>query len=231
MKTLIFCSLILATLFISTQNAFSNPLTKAEKEGLQLMREEEKLAHDVYQFLHEKWQLPVFSNIANAETRHFNAVGFLLETFTIEDIALNEAGKFNNNEIAFLYDSLTTRGQESLVAALEVGAFIEEFDIADLQHLIEKNTDETIHAVYQNLLRGSRNHLRAFTFQLSNQGVYYTPKILTQENFYNIVESDHERGGMNNSAFQPGNCNNQNIQGQTFRKQGNQFRNGRNKWN
>lgn len=228
MKTLIFCSLILASLVISIPNAFSNPLNKTEKEGLQLMREEEKLAHDVYQFLHEKWQLPVFSNIANAETRHFNAVGFLLETFNIEDIALNEARKFNNKEMALLYDSLTTRGQESLVAALEVGAFIEEFDIADLQNLIEKNTDETIHTVYQNLLRGSRNHLRAFTFQLTNQGVFYTPKILTDENFYNIVESDHERGGMNNSAFQQNNCNNQNSKGQTYRKQ---KRNGRNKWN
>ena len=36
----------------------------AEVEALQYMREEEKLARDVYLALYEEWQLPIFQTIA-----------------------------------------------------------------------------------------------------------------------------------------------------------------------
>ena len=45
-------------------------LTDEEIAGLKLMREEEKLARDVYMVLYEQWNLPIFSNIANSEQAH-----------------------------------------------------------------------------------------------------------------------------------------------------------------
>lgn len=55
----------------STPNASSiatnNILNAAEIEGLLFMREEEKLAHDVYLALYAKWGLPIFQNIAQSE--------------------------------------------------------------------------------------------------------------------------------------------------------------------
>jgi hypothetical protein len=38
------------------------------------MREEEKLAHDVYMTLYEKWGQQIFKNIAASEETHTNAV-------------------------------------------------------------------------------------------------------------------------------------------------------------
>jgi hypothetical protein len=48
--------------------------------------------------------------------------------------------------------------------------------------------------VYDNLLRGSRNHLRAFMKTLSQQGGGYTPQYLSQTEFDAIVNSPMETG-------------------------------------
>jgi hypothetical protein len=54
------------------------------------------------------------------------------------------------------------------VEALKIGALIEEKDIFDLREELENNVDnKDIAFVYQNLLKGSGNHLRAFTRVLS----------------------------------------------------------------
>ena len=210
MKTILtITSIFLAVTFFST-NSYATDLTKTEKEGIQLMREEEKLAQDVYLFLYEKWELPIFNNISSAETRHFDAVGYLLETFEISDPAQAEIGKFKNQEITFLYDSLTQKGSESLIEALKVGAFIEEFDIADLQKLLTINNDSIIEGVYQNLLRGSNNHLRAFTGQLESRGENYSPVILNETAYLEVVQGSHQMGGDNtNCVLQQNSCPNQ----------------------
>ena len=58
--------------------------------------------------------------------------------------------------------------------ALLVGAAIEEIDILDLQkHIAETNNPE-IQNVYNNLLRGSQNHLGAFTRMLLNRPTRHT---------------------------------------------------------
>lgn len=193
-------SILIVFLTLSAGLVIANPINDNEKNGLQLMREEEKLAHDVYQFLYEKWELPIFDNISQAETRHFNAIGFLIENFELKDLANKEAGRFQNEELQDLYDSLTQRGSESLIAALEVGAFIEEVDISDLQQLIKSTSNQTIQNTYQNLLRASGNHLRAFTGQLSGRDINYSPLILSEKEFTIILETPHQRGGGN------GNC-------------------------
>ncbi len=175
-----------------------NELSDAQKQGLQLMREEEKLAHDVYTVLFEKWELPVFRNISNSESRHFEAVGYLLETYDVEDISYSEPGKFKNQDIAVLYDSLVMKGRQSLQDALEVGAYIEEVDIKDLLEQLDLKPDETIATVYENLLRASGNHLRAFTGQLSFRYEEYTPTVLTTETYAAIVNSQIQRGNGKN---------------------------------
>ncbi|MEZ4737513.1 MAG: DUF2202 domain-containing protein [Caldilineaceae bacterium] len=55
-------------------------LSTTERDALLYMREEEKLAHDVYVTLAEQWQLPIFSNIANSETTHTEAIGAVAGT-------------------------------------------------------------------------------------------------------------------------------------------------------
>ena len=233
MKTIITITLILVAITSFSTYGFSTELSDDEKEGLQLMREEEKLAHDVYIFLYEQWEIPIFSNISNAETRHFDAVGYLLKNFEIEDPALSEMGKFTNLEITHLYDSLIQKGSESMVEALKVGAFIEEFDIADLQNLLALNNDSIIEGVYQNLLRGSNNHLRAFNGQLESRGEIYTPVILNETAFLEVVQGSHEMGGSNgNCVLQENNCpNQQNVESAGNRGRGKGRMRGRRGWN
>ena len=67
--------------------AGTQPATLSEREAhnLAYLREEEKLARDVYTTLYEKWQVPVFRNIPKSEQAHTNAVLALLQKFGVPD--------------------------------------------------------------------------------------------------------------------------------------------------
>ena len=170
-------------------------LSDDEIAGLLWMREEEQLAHDVYVALGDMWGLRIFENIAASETSHIDAVASLLDRYGIEDPALgNEPGTFTDPAIQDLYEQLVADGSESTEDALAVGAFIEELDIRDLQTRSATTGTAEIIAVYANLERGSRNHLRAFESQLTARGVEYEPTELDQAAFDAIVSSETERG-------------------------------------
>ncbi len=232
MKTLFTITLIWIAVTSFATKSFATGLTDKEKEGIQLMREEEKLAHDVYIFLYDKWNMRIFSNISNAESRHFEAIGYLIDNYGLEDQAKEGAGNFNNKELQELYNSLTEKGSKSLTAALKVGALIEEVDIADLQKLLAANPDSVITGIYQNLLRGSENHLRAFTGQLENQNVKYTPTVLSEATYTKIIEGEHQKGDPGNCVLPNNNCPNKNKQrknGHRGRGKGKMY--GQNSWN
>ncbi len=168
-------------------------LTADEQSGLIWMREEEKLARDVYTALYDKWKTPVFANIAAAEQTHTDAVKALLDRYGIADPAAGKAaGIFINPDIQALYTTLVSQGNTSLVAALTVGAGVEDLDIADLQ--ARATTTPDIALVYANLEKGSRNHLRAFTNQPRANGATYAPTHISQAAYDAIVSTNVERG-------------------------------------
>ncbi len=170
-------------------------LTKEEINGLLLMREEEKLARDVYSTLGAKWNIPIFSNIASSEQTHTDAVKVLLDRYSITDpVANNPVGVFHSQSIQKLYDDLVAKGKESLMQALIVGATVEDLDIRDLDVLMEETNKEDILVTYSNLQRGSRNHLRAFVKNISSRGGIYNPQYITNESFTSIINSAQERG-------------------------------------
>ena len=168
---------------------------EAEADGLLFMLEEEKLARDVYRTLGEVWDTPIFSNIAASEQRHMDAILGLITTYGLDDSMYDETvGRFENRELQTMYDDLVDMGSESVEAALEVGAIIEEVDIADLEEYLSQTTSEDVTRVYENLLRGSRNHLRAFVSQLEAAGVDRAPYLLEAGDYESILASDTERG-------------------------------------
>ena len=168
---------------------------EAEADGLVFMREEEKLARDVYRTLGEIWDTPIFSNIAASEQRHMDAILGLINRYGLDDPMYAETvGLFENQELQAMYDDLVDMGSESVEAALEVGAIIEEVDIVDLAEFLAGTTSEDITRVYENLLRGSRNHLRAFVSQLEAAGVDRAPYLLEAEDYESILASGTERG-------------------------------------
>lgn len=173
-------------------------LSLAEINGLILMREEEKLARDVYQYLYKERGMVIFQNISTSEQRHMDAVKILLDKYGLADPAANNAqGIFTSQELQDLYDALIVIGSESQVAALEVGATIEDLDIYDLLELLNETDNEDIKTAYQNLLKGSRNHLRSFIYQLSLNGVEYDAQYLSDEEVESIILTPHERGVYN----------------------------------
>ncbi len=144
----------------------TTPLSATEKESLLYMREEEKLARDVYTAFYARYGLRVFSNIAASEQAHMDAVLTLLNRYGLADPAAAAPGVFNNDDLQALYDDLIDQGNASLTAALQAAVLIEETDIADLQDGLALTSHADLRAVYNNLLRASQNHLRAFSRQL-----------------------------------------------------------------
>jgi hypothetical protein len=167
---------------------------ETELEILLHMKEEEKLARDVYSALNLKWDSQVFSNISLAENTHMNAIIFLLKSYGTDYTQVLEPGKFTNSAFQVLYDELVTKGTVSLEEAWKVGALIEEMDITDLVESISKVTDENIILVLENLENGSGNHLRAFARQLTALGLTYTPVYLSVSEYNQIVNSPIETG-------------------------------------
>jgi hypothetical protein len=150
------------------QSGTSAILTEDEEEALLFMREEEKLARDVYLTLGEKWpELAIFTNIAASEQKHMDAVLQLLVKYSLTDPA-DGPGVFVDADLKKLYGQLVEKGLNSIVDALEVGIIIEEEDIADLKYYLGLTDKKDIKQVFENLLEGSKNHLDAFDRNLEN---------------------------------------------------------------
>jgi hypothetical protein len=143
-------------------------ITPEAAAELAFMREEEKLAHDVYAwfdafFAEREPGANVFGRIAASEARHTEAVLNLLVAYGLPDPAYAEAGKFLDPGLQALYDSLVATGELGVTEALTVGVVIEQTDITDIGEAIEVSLAyPDIMQVYSNLLAASENHLAAF---------------------------------------------------------------------
>ena len=177
------------------QNQNTTSLSNEETATLTFMREEEKLARDVYRTLFDVWANPVFSNISSSEQTHMDALEVKLNFYQVPDPVVDDyTGAFTNTDLAGLYLTLTEKGQASLLDALMVGARIEELDMQDLQDAIDESTHADLDSVYEELMRGSRNHLRAFVGQIENLGIVYEAQLMEQSEVDAIVDAPLERG-------------------------------------
>ena len=186
----LFCLVAVTALLMAWSSARAEQTdTPTLADQLTYLRQEEKLAHDVYLALGEKWKLRMFQNIAAAETRHTQAVAALMKAHDIPDpVAEMEPGDFADKALQKLHDQLVESGSKSLADALKVGAQIEEMDIADLDRLIADTDDENVKTIYERLRCGSANHLRAFNRQLTHRGIEYTPQHLTAEAYQKVLD-------------------------------------------
>jgi hypothetical protein len=164
--------------------------------GLKFMREEEKLAHDVYVAMYALWDHNTFENIADSETTHTEAILALLTKYGVDDPAAGKpAGVFEDPELQHLYDTLVAAGRAGLIEGLKVGALIEETDIRDIEERKAMTDEADILRVYDSLLCGSRNHLRAFDQALSDLGVSYVAQVISQAEWDAIAASARESCG------------------------------------
>lgn len=174
----------------------ASTLNEEQEQLLLFIFEEEKMARDVYRYLFEKWGANVFSNIILSEQTHKDAMEQLLNTYGVEYTDNDITGEFVNEEIQNLYDGLTATGDESLVAALNVGMFIEDFDIDDLSESMTFFENKDVTTVLTNLIKGSKNHLKAFynnQLQL-NPDYSYEPEFISEELYQEIIAAPAQGG-------------------------------------
>jgi hypothetical protein len=152
----------------TTQVAATSPETPEEKTKNQLLFliEEEKLAHDVYTVMFQKYGASIFGNILESESTHQEKVLSLLQARNIPDPRSSEIGVFTNSDLQSFYNTLITQGNQSITEAYKVGVIIEERDIADINVQLATTSDDDVISTLEALRKGSESHLRAFNRQL-----------------------------------------------------------------
>lgn len=198
----IMCTLAALLLCSVATTAFgAGILDPTEESDLVFMREEEKMARDVYLALNQTWGHRVFSNISESEQRHMDAMLKMLELFDIPDpIGSNAHGIFNDATLGSLYEESVSNGSVSLLEAFRAGAYVEETDIQGLKAAIANTDEASLLKSYGNLLAGSHNHLRTFVAHIQNLGFEYDPAILSDED-YSAIVGDFEGLPVSASGF------------------------------
>ena len=166
-------------------------LTEQEKSDLLFLREEEKLARDVYLYNFDKYGETIFDKISNSEQTHMDQVLVLLDFYNLDDPAHADRGIFINTELQSLYDDLIMLSDSSLVHGLTAGAIIEDVDIRDIVDFENNTTKDDLLVMYASLVCGSKNHIQGYSTQLSNNGVTYVPQFITQEEYDAILSGGH----------------------------------------
>jgi hypothetical protein len=169
-------------------------LNQQEKDAISYLREEEKLARDVYDSMYAKWQVNPFGNIRHSEQNHMDRMQTLIRSYNLTDPILStndKKGAFTNTTLQSLYNELVTTGSRSLNAALKVGAKIEELDINDLEERVKQTKQLHIITTYNALKMASENHLRAFVRRLKVLGENYEPIMLNKLQFEKIIAADN----------------------------------------
>ena len=178
-----------------------------EKTHLFFMREEEKLARDVYQTLGTMYpDSAIFGNIDDSEQQHMTAVKAMIEKYGYEDPNTNDnVGAYTGEDFGWYftekYNQLVERASISELEAYYVGAFIEELDMMDInqcpQVIVETDngindvpecgkvyTDNAdIQRLYSSLLDGSDSHLEGYVNNIEKiigKGNYQA-QVLSQE--------------------------------------------------
>lgn len=171
-----------------------NQLDQAMIEAVTLLREEEKLARDVYLAMTVLYELSVFPNIARSEQQHMDLVAMILDRYDIPDPAAGMGvGEFSDPWVQGLYDDLTDAGEVSLIDALIVGATIEDVDIYHLDHILDHTPAyDDIHLIVQNMVAGSRNHMRGFVGALDKRNRTYSAQWIEQTLLDEILSTPME---------------------------------------
>jgi hypothetical protein len=168
------------------------------------MREEEKLARDIYTVLGETTPSAVFKNIPRSEQTHMDAFDQLLDRYEIPDPVVDESaiGTFTDPFFTNLFNELKEKGQKSDKDAFEVGAMVEDLNMANLIKYGEATDKPDLQLAYSTLLKQSKNHMSAFVRQLDRLGYEFEPEYITLEQLSIAVAEGKEH--MDQEAEQDG---------------------------
>lgn len=163
-------------------------LNDTARTALLFQIEEERMARELYTAFGAKWDLPPFTHIPQAESRHESALRALAQQAGVA-VPAATAGQFVSAEVQKRYDALLALGRQSAESALQAGAFVEEQDIADLRTLAATTDSAELGRIAAALERASGHHLSAFVRSLAASGVDYKPQVLSADDFAALANS------------------------------------------
>ncbi len=182
--------------FMAAVNMPKEDLSLAEKTWMTKIALEEKMAYDFYYMMFNKWNEPAFMRIMNAELRHKTLMVRMLEKYGLSNpIDDSKIGQYTDNGLQRTYNSLLSKGNQSLKDAMIAAAGLEEQDYMDLQQALDTTDNADLRLAFRQMKRGSANHLRAMVFQLKNLYDYdYEPQHLDKSTFDSLMQEHRGRG-------------------------------------
>lgn len=202
MKAFMFATLALTALVIlgcaqsDVQPTKESELSIDQQADLLFLYEEEKMARDLYVHGRELYGTNQFTNISSSEQVHMDAVSALIGEYEMDVALVSEPGAFTIDAIKSLYYELLERIQRSEIDAFKAATLVEETDIMDIREIKMRFDLLDITEVLDQLECGSGNHMRAFNKRLEMLNVEYTPEVMSQSEFDQIISEGHAHCGM-----------------------------------
>jgi len=145
------------------------------------MHDQEKLARDVNLRFAGKWAEPIFSSIAESEQRHMDELAAMISLYELQPlIETDEIGVFGDDRHSEAFSELIRRGEQSLLEAYRAAAYLEEWDIKELNGGIGSTAEHPLVDTYSRVLGGASNHLKTFVTKMSGLGFDYQAQLLSQ---------------------------------------------------
>ncbi len=157
-KKILTFALVIGLLFAgTTQVSFATELSATQLQSLlQEAVDEEYLAKNTYQaILDAHGDIRPFNRIIRSEQMHIDAVKKVAE----------------NHGFELTEPKSTVVAPKSIEESYARGLEIEKADVTELRELLKKNLPEDVKTTLNYLLKGSENHLRAFTRMTEGTGV------------------------------------------------------------
>ena len=164
-------------------------LSSAEVATLIYLREEGKLARDIFVSMYRNWGSETFSNSAFSKQIHMDAMKEMLDAYKLPDPIQSHAGVFINPDLKARYDQLLTSGLRSYIDSLYVGATIEENNSLTIRGAIKESTHTDLTKSYRALLDESKKNLDVYIKLLASKGVGYTPRFVSPAMTYGVHSS------------------------------------------
>ena len=151
-----------------SNSALNETLSAQEMDGMMYMVENEKLLRDYFTVMNDKFNLPVFANIALSEQRHLSQLSVKFDRYELENPAdAKGKGEFVNPDLQQIYNDLVAHGSSSIYAALSAGIGKVEKDIEDLSTFISQlEGNQDIEQIYSNILVESQSNLAALVAEM-----------------------------------------------------------------
>jgi hypothetical protein len=182
--------MILWILLSSSIAGYSSDI-KNNRELFLKLYQEEKMAYDLYGEFYERWSLSVFNKVQQRDAKHVWCVERIMDNYGFDYNTNANSGSYPDREIQKIYDDLTVKGCISDLAALEAAAFIKEKYISVLRERIRYQEDEYVVKVIFLMESAAQTHLRAFVNSIRLSGSDYSPVLLTDDEFSNIMNTDN----------------------------------------